>query len=210
MRDTPISSHPRIAVALWFSVLLIVQLIAPLWAPAAAPAADNVWALMKKPGHVVLLRHSNAPEGVAGSNLPESNDMDFKNCSIQRNLDQEGRAQAARIGNEFRKHGISKARLFSSQYCRAIDTAKLTKLGPVNQLPILNQVSYSELTRMREVGAKGRDFIKKIPANQITILISHVTNIYAIADVKLDSGEMAVVHINPPDQVIVDGRIKVP
>ena len=104
-------------------------------APPAAASDDEVWALLKKPGHIILLRHSNAPGNVA-----ESNDMNFKDCSIQRNLDAEGRAQAARIGNEFRKHEISSVRLVSSQYCRAVDTAKLTKLGPVSQDPVLNQV----------------------------------------------------------------------
>ena len=72
------------------------------WPCRAPAAAEDVWALLKKPGHIVLLRHSNAPGSV-----PESNDMDFKNCSIQRNLDADGRAQAGRIGNEFRKHRIA-------------------------------------------------------------------------------------------------------
>src|SRR4051794_24900384 len=83
---------------------------------AAAAAANDVWAVLKRPGHVLLMRHSNAPGSV-----PESNDMDFKDCSIQRNLDQEGRAQAARVGDAFRKHNIRQLRLFSSQYCRALE-----------------------------------------------------------------------------------------
>ena len=70
---------------------------------AAFAADEEVWALLKKPGHIVLLRHSNAP-----GQVPESNDMDFKNCAIQRNLDADGRAQAGRIGNEFRKRGFKR------------------------------------------------------------------------------------------------------
>ena len=53
----------------------------------AFAADEETWALLKKPGHVVLLRHSNAP-----GQVQESNDMDFKNCAIQRNLDADGRA----------------------------------------------------------------------------------------------------------------------
>ena len=105
-----------------------------------ALAADDVWALLKKPGHVVLLRHSNAP----GSQT-ESDDMNFKDCSIQRNLDAGGKAQAARIGDAFRKHGIAKLQLIASQYCRAIETAKLTKLGPVSENPVLNLVYVADL-----------------------------------------------------------------
>jgi broad specificity phosphatase PhoE len=89
-------------------------------------AADDVWALLRKPGHVVLLRHSNAP----GSQT-ESNDMNFKDCSIQRNLDADGKAQAARTGDAFRKHSIAKLQLIADQYYRAIETAKLTRPGPI-------------------------------------------------------------------------------
>ncbi len=210
MNVTVTSADRRIPLAVRTSVALILLSAAQFWAPAVT-ATDDVWALLKNPRHVVLLRHSNAPQGVSDSNLPESNDMDLKNCSIQRNLDQEGRAQAARIGDEFRKRKLSNVRLFSSQYCRALDTARLTKLGPVNQLPLLNQVAYTDLAGMREAGTKGREFIKKsLAAKQLTILVSHVTNIQAIADVKLDSGEMAVVHFNPSGQIVVDGKIGVP
>jgi phosphohistidine phosphatase SixA len=174
-------------------------------AQTALPEGNDVWALLKKPGYIVLLRHSTAPGSV-----PESNDMDFKDCSIQRNLDQEGRAQAARIGDEFRKHKIGKARLYSSQYCRAIDTATLTRLGPVSPLPILNQVNLVDLPGMQKAGTEGRNFMKKILAGQLTMLVSHKTNIQAIAGVNLNSGQMAIVHFDPSGDIVVDGKITVP
>jgi phosphohistidine phosphatase SixA len=170
-----------------------------------AAAADDVWAELKKPGHIILLRHSNAPETVT-----ESDDMDMKNCAIQRNLDADGRAQAARIGDEFRKHNINNVRLVSSEYCRAVDTAKLTKLGPITQLRTLNLVYIGNLLAMREAGAKTREFMKTIPANQLTMLVTHVGNVMAIAGAKLDSGEMAVVHFDASGEVVVDGKITVP
>jgi phosphohistidine phosphatase SixA len=170
-----------------------------------ATAADDSWALMKKPGHIVLLRHSNAPGSV-----PESNDMDMKNCAIQRNLDAEGKAQAARIGDEFRKHKIGKLKLVSSEYCRAMETGRLMKLGPVTPLRVLNQVFLADIPGMREAGVKAREYMKKIPAKQLTVLITHVTNIQSIASAKLDSGEMIVVHFDPAGEVVVDGKIMVP
>ncbi len=180
--------------------VLLLLLVSP-----AAHASDTLWALLKKPGHIVLLRHSNAP-----GQVQESNDMDFKNCAIQRNLDADGRAQAGRIGDEFRKRGLKSVRLVSSQYCRAIDTAKLMKLGAVSQQPVLNQVFMANIPAMREAGTKGRELMKKIPARQLTVLVSHVTNIQSMAGVQLDSGEMAVVHFDPAGEVVVDGKIKVP
>ncbi|MSP45943.1 MAG: hypothetical protein EXQ83_08785 [Xanthobacteraceae bacterium] len=182
---------------------MVLLVCAAFTSPAAA--ADDVWALLKKPGHIVLLRHSNAPGSQA-----ESNDMDFKDCSIQRNLDAEGRAQAGRIGDEFRKRKLLNVRLVSSQYCRAIDTAALMKLEPVAQQPFLNLVYLTDFLAMREAGNKSRAFMKTIPANQIAVLVTHVANIKAIAGVMVDSGEMAVVHFDPAGEVVVDGRIAVP
>ena len=105
---------------------------------------------------------------------------------------------------------IKNVRLVASEYCRAIDTAKLTKLGPVTQLRTLNLVYIGNVPAMREAGAKTREFMKTIPAKQLTMLVTHVGNIMAIASAKLDSGEMAVVHLDPAGDVVVDGRISVP
>jgi phosphohistidine phosphatase SixA len=181
-----------------------VLLAGPL-CPPAARATDDAWAAMKKPGHVVLIRHANAPESVT-----ESDDMDLKNCAIQRNLDEAGRAQARRIGDLFRAHGIRRARLVASQYCRAIDTAKLMNLGPVQQLPALNIVFLSRLASMREAAEKTRQFMKTIPAKQLIVLVTHVGNIQAVAGVMVSSGEMVVVHLDAAGAVVVDGRIAAP
>jgi phosphohistidine phosphatase SixA len=185
--------------------LLAVALVLPSLGSASLAADDETWALLKKPGHVVLLRHSNAPGSV-----PESNDMDFKNCAIQRNLDADGRAQAGRIGDAFRQRGIKQVKLVSSIYCRALDTARLMRLGPVTSQPVLNQVFLADIPGMREAGTKGRALLKAIPGKQLTVLVSHVTNIQAIAGVQLDSGQMAVVHLDPAGEVVVDGKITVP
>ena len=170
-----------------------------------ALAADDVWALLKKPGHVVLLRHSNAP----GSQT-ESDDMNFKDCSIQRNLDAAGKAQAARIGDAFRKHGIAKLQLIASQYCRAIETAKLTRLGPVSENPVLNLVYVADLVAKNAALKKSVELIRKIPPKQLTMLVTHVGNIQAIASTSLESGEMVVVHLDKSGAVVVDGKIIVP
>jgi phosphohistidine phosphatase SixA len=189
--------HPLLPLALIALILLLV--------PAARADDTAVWALLKAPGHVVLLRHSNAPGAT-----PEPYGINLKDCSIQRSLDDAGRAQARRIGDEFRKHGITRVRLVSSQFCRALETAKLTRLGPVAELPALNQVFLTDLSGMHETGEKTRNFMKTIPAKQLTMLVTHVSNIQSIAGANLSSGEMAVVHLDASGAVVVDGRIMVP
>ena len=63
---------------------------------------------------------------------------------------------------------------------------------------------------MRETAAKTGQFMKTLPAKQLTMLVTHVSNIQSIAGVNLSSGEMAVVPIDAAGAVAVDGRILVP
>jgi phosphohistidine phosphatase SixA len=187
------------------SVGFLLILLCSLTSASSAEASDHLWALLKKPAHIVLLRHSNAPVQQS-----ETYDTDIKDCTTQRNLDQAGKAQAARIGDAFRKQGIRQARLYSSEYCRTLDTAMLMNLGPVTPLPILNQVVYSNPFKLREAGLAARQFMKTIPAKQLAVLVSHVSNIQSIAGIVIDSGEMAIVHFDPSGELVVDGRIMVP
>jgi broad specificity phosphatase PhoE len=87
--------------------------------PSRAEAAEAVWEALRAPGSVVIVRHSYAP----GSFDPPDARLD--DCSTQRNLDDAGRAQAGRIGEAFRRHGISVGRVLSSPRCRCLDTARL-------------------------------------------------------------------------------------
>jgi phosphohistidine phosphatase SixA len=191
---------PRRQTALCLGLLALCLL-----AGQAARADENdTWALLKKPGHIALLRHAHSPESP-----PDDGKVDFKNCNTQRKLDDAGRAQAVRLGDALRKHGIKAARIYSSRYCRAMETGKLIKLGPVQPLAALDQVYLADLGGMREAKEQARKFMKTIPPRQLTILVSHVTNISSVAGVSLGSGEMAVVHMEPSGDVTVDGRIKV-
>ena len=86
--------------------------------PAAA-AHDDVAALLRHGGVVIAFRHALAP----GTFDPPG----FRPgvCSTQRNLSEEGRAQARRIGEWFKTAGPQPARVRSSPWCRCLDTATL-------------------------------------------------------------------------------------
>ncbi len=65
---------------------------AALWAVAVSSAqAEPVWDALLEPGTVVVLRHSYAPGGF------DPPDARLDDCSTQRNLDENGRAQARRM-----------------------------------------------------------------------------------------------------------------
>ena len=136
MRSKTVIGGLAVVAALLFAVTQI----------ARADDAE-IWALLKKPGHIVLLRHANAPE-----QPPDADKIDFKDCKTQRNLDEAGRTQAKHVGDEFRKHGIASVRIYSSQYCRAMETARLTRLGAVKEYAALNQTYLADLAGMKEAG----------------------------------------------------------
>src|SRR5580765_991594 len=77
-------------------VLLIVAIGVAL---ASIAHAESVWDALRAPGSVVVLRHSYAPGGF------DPPDARLDDCSTQRNLDANGRAQAARVGEAFRRSG---------------------------------------------------------------------------------------------------------
>jgi phosphohistidine phosphatase SixA len=89
----------------------------PLW-PAAA-ADDEVARLLREGGAVIAFRHALAP----GTFDPPGFTPGV--CSTQRNLSDEGRAQARRIGDWFRQRGLKPSRVRSSPWCRCLDTATL-------------------------------------------------------------------------------------
>lgn len=183
--------------------LVCVLLLAALVAPASA-ANDDIWAKLKEPGHIALMRHANAPG--LGDEPPG---IDLKNCKIQRNLDDKGKAQARAVGEEFRKHGIKQAKLLSSQFCRALDTAKLMNLGAVGSAPVLNYLTDPDPAHIAAATEKTIAFMKGLPKQQPAVLVTHGPNIKAMTSTTPDSAEMIVVHFEN-GKVAVDGRIPAP
>ena len=109
--------RPRFAWSKRRRAVVAAGLTWPLW-PAAADD-DEVARLLREGGAVIAFRHALAP----GTFDPPG----FKPgvCSTQRNLSDEGRAQARRMGEWFKAAGLQPARVRSSPWCRCLDTATL-------------------------------------------------------------------------------------
>lgn len=88
----------------------------PARGQAGHPEAE---ALLRSGGVVLALRHALAP----GTFDPPG--FRIGDCSTQRNLDDEGRAQARRLGAWFSARALQPARVRSSPWCRCVDTATL-------------------------------------------------------------------------------------
>jgi len=156
---------------------------------------------MKAGGHILMIRHALAP----GTGDPAN--FQIGDCSTQRNLDDRGREQARSIGNFLRSEGITSARVYSSQWCRCLETAQLIDMGAVAELPALN--SFYELIRDREPNLKAlRKFIAEQPSDGVlVILVTHLVTISAITDVGVSSGEGVLLKLNKDAPYEIVGRL---
>lgn len=94
-------------------------LAASLAWPLAGRADDTLLPLLRSGGVVVAFRHALAPGTFDPPNFK------LGDCSTQRNLSDEGRAQATRIGQWFASRELRPERVRSSPWCRCVDTAQL-------------------------------------------------------------------------------------
>jgi phosphohistidine phosphatase SixA len=149
---------------------------------------------------VALIRHATAP------GLGDPPGFRIGVCTTQRNLSQEGLDQAGRIGEFFRRKVIKEASVYSSQWCRCLETARLLNLGSVKELPALN--SFFEDRSTEESQTKQlRKFIMSLSAGKPVIMVTHQVNITALTDIVPLSGEIIIFQLTQDGQDKVLGRI---
>jgi len=159
---------------------------------AATPVrAGDALQLLAQPGHVLILRHANAP----GVGDPPG--MVLGDCATQRNLDQRGRIQASRLGERLRAAGLAEMRVFTSQWCRCRETARLLGVGRVEDLPALN--SFFEQPERREAQIRTlREFLAELPRDGgAVVLVTHQVNITALTGYYPSAGEGLVLRLRP-------------
>lgn len=193
----------RLAAAAGPAAIAVLALCLAIVAVDRAQASDAFWALLRQPGHAVLIRHADAP----GGGDPRGFRLD--DCSTQRNLGPEGRAQARRIGEAFRARGIKVARILSSQWCRARETAELMALGPaVETFPALNSL-FHDRSRAPEQMRDIRALLASLKPDELIVLATHHATILELTGIAVGSGEMVAVRIEAGGAPKVAGRLRV-
>lgn len=153
----------------------------PAWAAegsAAAAPAD---------GDVLVFRHATAP---GGGDPPG---FRLGDCSTQRNLDEDGRAQARRMGEGLRSRGLRVAAVWVSPWCRTRETAALAWPG----LPLIEQAAFAsffgDVGRQKEQTGEARRLLDAWHAARSTpgvlVVVTHQVNITALTGVFPASGE---------------------
>jgi phosphohistidine phosphatase SixA len=177
--------------------LLLVLLLVP--SPARA---EDPWALLGEPGAIVLFRHATAP----GTGDPPG--FRLGDCATQRNLDKRGRAEARAIGEAFRERGLAVARVVSSQWCRAKETAELAFPGLVEEERAFNSFFGNRSDEPRAT-ARATAILAAWQGPGLFVVFTHQVNITALTGIAPRSGE-GIVLANRAGELAVLGRLPPP
>jgi|SRR6185369_5934697 len=152
----------------------------------AALAAD-AWTELAKPGAIVIFRHATAP----GVGDPPNFKLD--DCATQRNLNDQGRAEARKLGEQFRAHKIQVGSVVSSQWCRTRETARLAFGDQVRDEPAFNSFFRLSQEARDAQTAKARAVLARWRGPGALVVVTHQVNIHALTGVGADSAEGVVV-----------------
>lgn len=162
----------------------------------------SFWSALNKSGTFVLMRHAVAP-GTGDPDIFSRHD-----CSTQRNLSQQGREQAARIGAALRQHVKRPMVVFSSAWCRCVDTAQLLDVGRVDMLSPLNSF-FRQFEREAQQTRELTQWLQRRNDTGLTVLVTHQVNITALTGVYPASGEMVAVRLSDEGGVQVLGTLAI-
>ena len=170
-----------------------------LLAVSDAHATDAIWEALRAPGSVVVLRHSYAPGGFD----PPTARLD--DCSTQRNLDENGRAQARRVGEAFRRHGIAVGTILSSPRCRCLDTARLA-FGPPQSWDVLQGALNDDARRQQQLVVIRQRIAEHVSGPPL-VLVTHGSVVSDLTGLNVRMGTFVVLRRTPEGSHTVVGEV---
>ncbi|WP_372626313.1 histidine phosphatase family protein [Arsukibacterium sp.] len=180
------------------TILLCTLFSGVLYANDAAN--DAAWEAWREGKAVLIMRHALAP----GTGDPAG--FKLADCSTQRNLNNQGQQQAKAWGDLLRQQVTTDITLFSSQWCRCLETAELMAIAKVQALPALNSFFAGRGDRQQQTAALVQRFsLTQLPAP--TVLVSHQVNFTALTGYFPASGEAAILALPLTTHATVLARI---
>ena len=166
---------------------------------SASTDSNMAWSALAEDA-IVLFRHAHAP------GIGDPPDFKLGDCSTQRNLDNQGREQARRIGAAFENRNIKTALVLASQWCRAVETAELAFPGRVKQ-----QAAFNSFFNARDLELPQTDEARRILLSWTgpgaLVVVTHQVNITALVGIAPTSGE-GIVIVPRGNKLTVVGRVR--
>lgn len=168
---------------------LLLLAFAGLQCRAAEPPESVLWQQLRGGGVVVLMRHAATDPGIG-----DPPGFTLGQCATQRNLSERGRQDARAVGAAFRRYGVQPGAVWSSRWCRCLDTARLA-FGQAEPEPGLDSMFKDDDA---QVAAKLRGLTMRLAARRDTaplVLVTHDVNLRALTGHSLAPGEMLLAQL---------------
>ena len=175
----------------WFVPMMAVFLL-PVTLNAKELGHQALLQALAEGGKVIMMRHASTEAAEPAVSMNLSGD-----CTQEQNLSAEGRAEAQAIAAAFKAHSIKIDKVYSSEFCRARDTATIAFGGAEawNALNLAESMSADDSAfLMLDVQEKNGDFSGK--GNMV--MVTHRSNINTITFVQTEPANMVILQ---PDGV---------
>ena len=141
---------------------------------------------LRQGGKLIFIRHAYAPGGGDPINF------DINNCDTQRNLSDSGRNQANEIGFFFKNNNILIDKVYSSEWCRCKETAKIA-FNKFETKNFLNSFFSSKFAHNKDTQMKKlKNFINNWDGKNNIIFVTHYVVISEILNYAPSSGEIII------------------
>ena len=168
----------------------------------AAPSPDLVRTL-RAGGVVLVLRHA-----ATDFSKPDQDPVVVSDCSTQRNLSAQGRADARAIGRGVRRLGLPVGKVYSSAYCRTLETARLAFGRATVHPALLNTIAAEHDAAWRKQIRDARRLLGTRPApGKIDVLVTHNIVVEETTGQSLEEGEAIVFRPLGNSKFRVVGRV---
>ncbi|MSQ31798.1 MAG: hypothetical protein EXR59_00965 [Dehalococcoidia bacterium] len=160
---------------------------------AAVSETDALLTTLSHGGFVIFLRHGNTDRTIQPSLTGPSW---WKSCDppASRQLSDKGREQARTIGKALNARDILVGTVYSSEYCRAIETARLA-FGRTETVFELNWLT-SDGDEPSDLGLN-RLVMKQListqpPSGKNTVIVGHSFNLEGVSTVVIEEGDAVI------------------
>ncbi|MEP7068735.1 MAG: histidine phosphatase family protein [Usitatibacter sp.] len=161
-------------------------------------------ARLRRGGHVLLMRHASTGPGLGD---PPGYRLD--DCSTQRNLSDEGRAGAKRIGERLRGAKVPIARVYTSPWCRCRETAMLAFGKAEDWEPLSSYFDFPDRDAQYTERVKKRigTYSSRAMGGNVA-MVTHNVNIAALTRLSVATAEIVVVRPDGCCGLRTLGRLK--
>src|SRR5262245_44735523 len=167
---------------------LVAALALSLVAGASAAADPDLTRSLKAGGLVLVFRHA-----ATDFSKPDQDQVVVSDCSTQRNLSAQGRADARAIGRGIKRLGLPVAKVYASAYCRTLETARLAFGRATVHPALLNTIAAEHDAAWRQQIRDARRLLGTRPApGKLTVLVTHNVVVQETTGQSLEEGEAIV------------------